>query len=206
MSVLQLIIHFSLGFITSFIGSIPFGSINITVARISVLGEKTSAIRFILGATVAELFYGAVSIHFSAFLLTIPNLKFYIQLVSIPIFILLGCSYFFSKPKSENLSSNVLQKNYFLQGLTIGFLNPLQIPFWLAYGTYFLSVGWIREDIILLNSFILGIISGSFVLLLLIAKFASHYRSKFSIDELKINKIIGGIFMLLAIYQGLLLI
>ena len=204
MSALQLIIHFSLGFITSFIGSIPFGSINITVAKLGLTGKTSAAFRFIIGATIAELFYSFISIHFSAFLLTIPDLKFYIQIISIPIFILLGCSYFLSKPKSEQPTSSS-EEQYFFQGLTIGFLNPLQIPFWLAYGTYFLTTGWIQQDFLLLMIFILGIIAGSSILLLLIAKFASAFRSNYTIDETKINKAIGVIFFLLALYQLLLL-
>ncbi len=198
---IDIIIHFALGFITSFVGSIPFGSINLAVIRISITENSVAAFRFIIGATIAEFFYSFIAIHFSAFLLAIPKLEFYIRLASIPIFVALGGLYFVSKPKEKPSGFISGSQNNFLQGLTIGFLNPLQIPFWLAYGTYFLSVGWIKENSMLLNIFILGIILGSSVLLLIIAKSASYYREKFSINDDKVNKIIGGIFVLLACYQ-----
>ena len=201
MSGIEIFIHFALGFATSFVGSIPFGSINLAVIRISIAQNSNAAFRFILGATFAEFFYSFISIHFSAFLLAIPKLEFYIKITSIPIFLIMGGMYFFAKRKEESAPSESGNRNYFLQGLTVGFLNPLQIPFWLAYGTYFLSVGWIKENFILLNIFIAGIIFGSSVLLLIIAKSATHFREKFSINEGRTNKITGGVFVLLALFQ-----
>jgi threonine/homoserine/homoserine lactone efflux protein len=203
MGILDLLLPFALGFITSFIGSIPFGSINLAVVRISIRENISSAFHFIIGATIAELFYSYISIHFSGFLISIPKLEFYIKVVTIPIFLFLGGIYFFSKPKPEHSVSELEYKNDFLQGLTIGFLNPLQIPFWLAYGTYFLSVGWIKKNSISMNIFVFGIILGSTTLLFIIARLASQYGEKFRIDENRISKIIGGMFVLLALYQGL---
>lgn len=204
MSILSVFIHFGLGFITSFIGSIPLGSINAMVVRISITQTMGAAIKFILGATFAELFYSFLCVHFSGFLLTIPKLEFYIQLISIPVFILLGFLYWYAKPKSEETTASRSddRNNTFAQGLSIGFLNPLQIPFWLAYTAYFLSVGWIQETTLLLNIFILGIISGSSLLLYMIAKFSSSFGSRFNIKDQTINRITGGLFFLLSLYQA----
>jgi threonine/homoserine/homoserine lactone efflux protein len=202
MTILSIVLHFCLGFITSFIGSIPLGSINATVMRISMTRTMGVAIQFIIGATIAELFYSFICVHFSGFLLTIPKLEFYIQLICIPVFIILGFTYWYAKPKPEE--KTVLadyRTSTFLQGLSIGFLNPLQIPFWLAYTTYFLSVNWIRQDTALLNFFILGIISGSSLLLYLIAKFSSFFGQRVNVRDQTINRITAGIFFLLSFYQ-----
>jgi threonine/homoserine/homoserine lactone efflux protein len=201
MSILHIIIQYSLGFITSFIGSIPLGTINANVIRLSLTENMRTMFRFIAGATVAELIYSFIAVHFSGFLLTLPKLDFYIRLVSIPIFLSLGLYYFLSKPKTNQPKTAGTYKNLFLQGLSLGLLNPLQIPFWLAYGTYLISVGWISKGFLSLNIFILGIISGSFTLLYLIAKFSSNYKDKLKLKDKTINQVTGGILIFLALYQ-----
>jgi len=198
--IIQPLIHFLLGFGTSFIGSIPLGAINATTIRISMTYGVPYALRFILGATIAELFYSYSCVQFSGYLLSIPSLEFYIQLFSIPVFLILGISYWIARPKKETgkeLSAN----NIFVQGLSIGFLNPLQIPFWLAYTTYFLSAGWIRQDVALLNIFIVGIILGSSILLYILARFASTLEGKIRLSEKTINQFTAVIFLMLALYQ-----
>ncbi len=200
MSTLQFLVHFGLGFITSFIGSIPLGSINAAVLRISINQTIRAAFLFIAGATIAELAYCFVAVHFSGFLLSIPKLEFYIQLISIPIFLLLALSYWVAKSKTDQ-PNKVESKKPFFQGLTLGFLNPLQIPFWLAYGTYFLSTGWIQQNTFLLTIFILGAVAGSAFLLFLIAKFASVYSSKIRVSDKTVNRITAGILVALALYQ-----
>jgi threonine/homoserine/homoserine lactone efflux protein len=201
MTLLQVIIHYTLGFVTSFIGSIPLGTINATVIRLSLTENKRTILRFIAGATLAELIYSFIAVHFSGFLLTIPKLDFYIRLVSIPIFILLGLYYFFSKPKTNHPTTAGTYRNLFLQGLMLGLLNPLQVPFWLAYGTYLISAGWINKGFFPLNIFIIGIISGSFTLLYLVAKFSSNYKSKLKLKDTTINQVTGGILIFLALYE-----
>ncbi len=205
MSAIQILLHFTLGFITSFIGSIPLGSINAGVVRISITKNYKAALYFIAGATIAELFYSFIAIHFSSLLLSIPKFEFYIRLLSIPVFVLLGITYFFAKTQKETSSLTHNNSNTFLNGLTIGFLNPLQIPFWLAYGTYFISMGWIKENFVLLTIFIFGIIAGSSFLLFLIAKFSSYYASRLTINYKMINIFTGSIFIVLALYQVVLL-
>ncbi len=201
MSVVQIFIHFVLGFGISFIGSIPIGSINAAVLRISMNQTVRAAFFFIAGATIAEFCYCFIAIHFSGFLLSIPKLEFYIQLISIPLFLLLGFFYWNAKSKTDQPKTNSSKKPFF-QGLSLGFLNPLQIPFWLAYGTYFLTAGWIQQDTFLLTLFIFGAVAGSAFLLFLIAKFASVYSSKIRVSDKTVNRITAGILIVLAIYQA----
>ncbi|HSZ26256.1 MAG TPA: LysE family transporter [Cytophagaceae bacterium] len=202
-SIMSLLFHFSIGFITSFIGSLPLGAINAAVVRISFTQNIAAALKFIVGATLAELLYSFIAVYFSAFLLLVPKFDIIIQLISIPIFMIMGVSYFRSKNKGKAIpaESSGSYKKEFLQGLSIGLLNPLQIPFWLAYSTYFISIGWLSNDKLLLSVFILGIIAGSSILLFLIAKFASYYKDRFHLNDKIINQITGGVFLLLAFYQ-----
>lgn len=201
MSITQIMVHFALGFITSFLGSLPLGSINAAVIRISLVQTINAALRFIAGATLAELVYSFLAVHFSGILSKIPQLNVYIELFCIPVFSIIGFSYWYAKPKKLPDSAPVVTTNNFWQGLSLGFLNPLQVPFWLAYSTYFLNMGWIRQDFKLLTVFVIGAICGSSLLLYLIAKFSTLYSRKITLSDATINKFTAGVFFLLAVYM-----
>jgi len=128
MIVLEILIHFALGFATSFIGSIPFGSINLAVVRISIteIGPQLFAYSWSYFSRIVLQLY---LYSFFCILLTIPKLEFYIKITTIPIFILLGGLYFFSRSKKQYSDSTPVYKNNFFQGLTIGFFKPLANPF-----------------------------------------------------------------------------
>jgi threonine/homoserine/homoserine lactone efflux protein len=95
----------------------------------------------------------------------------------------------------------VKRSQSFLNGLFIGLINPLQIPFWIAYGSYLISEHYIDNDDFLLNVFIIGICSGTMVVLTLIALLSKKIISKINIQTRLINKSIGIVLFVLAIYQ-----
>lgn len=198
---MEIIWHLLVGMIVSFIGSIPLGSINLSTLQISLEKGTKAGLLFALGATVVELFYSLFAIKFSAFLLTHRDVEFYIQMVAIPAFILLSIHSFRKKPTVSN-TPEVKNKSSFFKGFIIGVLNPLQIPFWVAYGTYMLSNDWIKNDNFLLNFFIGGIVTGSYLLLSLIVICSQKLNAKLNLSRFNMNKAIGSVFFVLALYQA----
>lgn len=206
--------HFLIGMIVSFIGSIPLGSINVSVLQVTLSRGAKAGMVFAIGATLVELVYSFIAIKFSAFLLSNQDVELYIQLVAIPAFVILSVYSFRKKvdevekedmkvDSSENSTSN---KSNFFKGIFIGLVNPLQIPFWVAYGTYMLSNEWIKNDGFLLNFFISGIICGTFLLLTLVVVASNALDKKLNLNRFNMDKIIGYVFLGLAIFQSLKLI
>lgn len=200
--------HFLIGMLVSFIGSIPLGSINLSVFQVTMKRGVKSGLLFAAGATLVELFYSYIAIRFSAYLLANQDVEFYIQIVAIPAFVLLSL-YSFRK-KGENIDESALKKKAgkgdFVEGFLIGLVNPLQIPFWVAYGTYMLSNDWIVNDTFYLNFFIAGIICGSFLLLSLVVFACQKIEKKLNLSRFNMDKIIGIIFLALAVFQSLKLV
>lgn len=192
--------HFLVGMIVSFIGSIPLGSVNISTLQVTVEKNARAGIVFALGATLVELIYSFIAIRFSGFILANHDVEFYIQLVAIPAFIALSIHSFRKKPGVKNTPS-ASGKSSFMKGVIIGLVNPLQIPFWVAYGTYLLSQNWIENDSFYLNWFVLGIICGTFLLLSLIVLLSKVIQARMNLDRVNLNKVIGTIFFLMAIWQ-----
>lgn len=204
MTLLFLITHFTLGFLTSFIGTLPPGAINLEVLRLSLYSNTKTVLLFIGATMFAELIYTTIAVLFSSYLASIPKLEHYIQLLSIPVFIIIGLSYLFMTQKVEDNDNRMppKSKNIVLKGLSLGFFNPLQVPFWITYTTYFLSVGWILNQSAILLVFIAGALAGSFSMLFLIYTFGSYYNKKFTLTMTKVNKGLAVLFFLLAGLQG----
>ena len=196
------ITHFFLGFITSFLGSIPPGTVSNNILRITIASGTKIALRFIAGATIAEFIYCFLATHFSSYLISVSGLHQTIRLVSIPIFITIAIVLLVKKIKPPALNSKVeSHRSYIFQGIGIGLLNPLQLPFWLTYGAYFISVGWLKDETVLLNTFIIGVCSGSFVCLTSISLLANSYKNSPFLKERTINVVTAVILIALACYQ-----
>jgi threonine/homoserine/homoserine lactone efflux protein len=204
--------HLSLGFIVSFIGSIPPASINLITVRIAATKGFREAMWFASGAVVIEFFYSYIAIFFSELLLQNKPLTQFIQIVAIPVFVLLAFLTIRNHTPSENqlndeeLDAANKKGNSFLKGLLMGIVNVLQIPFWMIYGTYFISIGWLAESFDLVTVFVVGICMGTFSLLCIFAYFSKKIFKGKSFNRQLFNKILAGIFLLLAFIQSIKII
>lgn len=191
--------HFIIGLVVSFIGSIPLGTVNLAVVQTTININFRAGFYFALGATIIELIYSAIAIKFIAVLLNNSNLELIIQVISIPAFVLLGIFYYRKQEVAK--AAETKKRKSFYNGLFIGLINPLQIPFWIAYGSYLLSNNWIRNEEYLLNVFIAGICTGTLLVLTLIALVSRKIISRIDMQTKAVNKGIGVILFALSAYQ-----
>jgi threonine/homoserine/homoserine lactone efflux protein len=195
--------HFFLGMVISIWGSLPLGAINLGVVQTTVNHNLKAGIFFAVGATMVELIYSYVSIKYLAvFLFERPAANLIIQVVAIPVFIFLGIISFKKSATEERVESATKGKSFF-EGIMISLFNPLQIPFWIAYTSYLLTNLWIRNDEALLNVFIAGICTGTFIILVTIAILSKKFVSMMNLGSGYVNKIIAFVFLGLAFYQAI---
>lgn len=192
--------HFSIGLVVSFLGSIPLGTVNLAVVQTTINSNFRAGFYFALGATIIELIYSAIAIKFIAVLLNNAHVELSIQIISIPAFLVLGIFYYRKQNSSREVE--IRNKKSFYNGLLIGLVNPLQIPFWIAYGSYLLSNEWIRNEDSLLNMFIAGISVGTLLVLTLIALVSKKIIGRLDLQTNTVNKGIGVILFLLTAYQA----
>jgi threonine/homoserine/homoserine lactone efflux protein len=191
--------HFIIGLVVSFLGSIPLGTVNLAVVQTTINNNFKAGFYFALGATIIELIYSAIAIKFIAILLNSSNLEITIQIFTVPAFFILGIFYFRKKEEAE--AFKIKKGRSFYNGLIIGLINPLQIPFWIGYGSYLLTNGWIQNDNDLLNVFIIGITVGTLAVLTLIALLSKTVIAKADLKTKFVNKIIGIVLFSLSGYQ-----
>lgn len=139
-------LHFTLGFITSFLGmSIP-SMLNMTAAKISLDKNRTAAIKFALGVSIVVFFQAYLAILFTKFLRGNPVFIQSLQTMAMVIFALLSV-YFFYQSKKEKISINSTKENSsnsFIVGLLLSALNMFSIPFYCGVTTALDVAGWLQ--------------------------------------------------------------
>lgn len=200
-----LISHFFLGFIISFIGTIPPSTFNLLAIKRATSTGLRKAMLFGSGAVLVEFFYCFIAVIFSRYFLSHKPIGDLIERIAIPVFIVLGYSFLTKKhvePTEEELHPK--GSNDFVQGLFIGVINFTQITFWLGYSTYFISTGWIKEDLLFMTIFVIGVCAGSLAMLFIYAYYCKKWfygNTPKLFTEKVLNKIVGFIFIGLAVMQ-----
>ncbi len=200
---MRVLIHVLLGMVLSFIGSIPFGSINVTVIESAIARSFRTAMWVGLGAASIEFIQAGIALLFSKLITANPLTQQILFWISIPIFIGLGI-YFLKKKNPEDTEQihGYSHGRGFLKGVIISSLNVLAIPYWIFYGTYLTSIGWIDPsktfNIIV---FSLGVFLGTSLILTTYARLGIYAKSKFNKITHYIAPGVGYFFFLLALLQ-----
>ncbi|MDZ7877031.1 MAG: LysE family transporter [Saprospiraceae bacterium] len=150
----------SLGIMSSFMGALPLGMLNLTVLQLSLARREQQAILFSLGAVVVEFCQIFLTFLSMNFLLEIPHLSTALALLSIPILIYLG--YKNLKNGSYTEGGQLSNKNAFLHGILLSFGNVLVYPFWLLWGNLFIQNGWLSPQPLAYSIFAFGAGLGTF--------------------------------------------
>jgi threonine/homoserine/homoserine lactone efflux protein len=198
---MTILIHVLLGVILSFIGSIPFGTINVTVIETAILKGMRVAVWVVLGAAIIEFIQACVALLFSHLITQNPLTEQILFWISIPIFIGLGVYYLRQKP--EESEPDALQGyaggRGFLKGILVSSLNVLAIPYWIFYGTYLASIGWINPgERLLVVAFSIGVFLGTVFILLCYARLGVYAKARFSRLTRFISPAVAYFFFVLA--------
>lgn len=197
----KLLSHLLVGLALSFVGSLPFGLINVTTSKISIDKGIRAALWFALGASLVEMLQAFISISFTGLLINESTYSTAFQWFSVLLFLILGVYYlFFNKSKEAPKQTATLRKGrLIISGISVSSLNFMAFPYWIFYFSYLKKQEILSFEYPMQIFFAIGVGMGTFLLLWLYANFGKKMIQRFSIIDLYINKIIGCIFMGLAI-------
>lgn len=190
------------GFLVSFIGSIPLGYLN--VVGFDVYSDKglLTTIYYLLGVMTVEFFVIYFTLIFAKKLAENKKLTKYIEGFSVVfMFVLAAVFYFGSNSKTDYSAS--FDYSPFILGIVLSCLNFIQIPFWTGWNLYLLNGNHIEVSKSRKYFYVFGTVAGTFcgmlVLILSLHYFANNvdFLSKYL---MKI--IIPAVFFGLGIFQG----
>lgn len=191
--------NFILAFAFSFTGSIPPGTINLTILQVGLERKMNIALRFALAAALMEYPYAWLAVTFESYITSSPVIVDNFKLIGSVVMIVMGSLNVWSARKPTAFL-NKLQGSGFRRGLILGILNPMAIPYWIAMTAYMRLQGWIEfSDPLHLHAYLLGVSVGGFILLLIIAHLAQRMITAYRPGSI-VKYIPGIVLLILGLY------
>jgi threonine/homoserine/homoserine lactone efflux protein len=165
----DLISVFVLGAVFSFIGSIPPGTLNLSVLQLGLEGKVDVALRFSLAVAIVEYPYTWIAVQFQYWITSSPMVIDHFQLITAIVMVILGIVNIWSAERPTSFTTK-FNESGFRRGLILSILNPLAIPFWIGVTAYLKAQGWLDlSSTLLSHSYVLGTSVGAMILLTLFA-------------------------------------
>lgn len=162
---MQKIKNIFVGFLISFIGSIPLGYLNVVGYDVFQKFGINETIFYLLGVISIEFFVIYFTLIFANKLIENKKLLKFIEAFSI-VFMFLLAYIFFSSASKETANQSVLEKyvdySPFVVGLILSCLNFIQIPFWTSWNLYLLNGNYIEVSNSRKYFYVLGTVLGTF--------------------------------------------
>lgn len=201
------LLYLLLGILSSYLGTIPMGPINMTVVYTAVNQHLRAAIRVSLGAAMVEVLQVFVAIYFGQAIVMHLEDNVYVRWASILVFLLVGAFFLTRKERkpepAEVPSHRPMPK--VLKGMLVGLLNPQALPFWFFVVTLLQANELLAKDLLSdrtgLLAFLAGVSLGKFSCLATYAFLSDLVARRTKRVSLWVNRIIGTVFLVLALIQ-----
>lgn len=196
---MEVFLPFSLAFLFSFIGSIPPGTLNLTILQLGIEKKINIAWRFAAAAALVEYPYAWLAVKFERLILSTPIILENLKLLTAVVMILMGILNLMASTRSFSLLQR-FQESGFRRGIILSILNPMAMPFWIGITAYLEGQQWINLSTSLeLHSYLLGVTLGALFLLMLLTYMAKRFISRFQSNS-NVKKIPGYVLLALGTY------
>jgi threonine/homoserine/homoserine lactone efflux protein len=191
--------NFIVAFFFSFIGTIPPGTLNLSILQLGLENKISVAWRFALAAAIMEYPYAWLAVTFEKIITSSPVITENIQLIAAIVMVVLGGYNLWSASRPPS-ASNAFSKSGFRRGVVLSILNPLALPFWVGTTAYLNSQHWIDLTTpVGLHSYLLGVTLGTLALFILLIYLAKKIVSEFKQSDV-LKKIPGIVLIALGVY------
>jgi threonine/homoserine/homoserine lactone efflux protein len=192
------------GWLVSFLGQLPLGSMSLTATQLYVQEGGKSAWLFAVGVAIVEIVYLRLALTSTDWIFQHPVFFTFLGWLTVAFFTVLGvvsfrAAWHQTTEKKGLLINNGL--NRFLLGLSLSAMNPAQIPFWLLWSTYMLDLKVLHSSTIEYNYFTIGAGLGTLTGLAVYMYGGNYLITKMKVSNQNINKAMGVIFFIACIFQ-----
>jgi hypothetical protein len=194
------------GFIVSFVGSIPLGYLNIVgFETYNSLGLE-SLLLYLLGVVTIEAVVIYFTLIFARTLVQNTRLMKVIDVLGIFFLLFLAYSFYAHSQKAtieKSYISAYIAYSPFLMGVLLSSLNFLQLPFWTAWNLYLLNNNYIRvANLRLKMCYLVGTIVGTFSgMIAFVTILQAISKNTTGLASYLMPVVVPSIFVLLALFQ-----
>jgi threonine/homoserine/homoserine lactone efflux protein len=170
---MSMLLAFIAAFALSFVGTIPPGTLNLSVLQLGLENKLKAAWQFSIAAALVEYPYCWIAIHFETLITSTPGIEENFERIGASVMLILGILNLISLRRQH--VKKVDAKTFgFGKGLMLGILNPLAIPYWIGITAYLKSQQWLTlNDGYDLQAYLLGVVLGALSFFMIIAYLAT---------------------------------
>jgi threonine/homoserine/homoserine lactone efflux protein len=201
---MHIVFVFFLGWILSFLGQLPLGTMSITATQIAVQENFNNAWKYSIGVTIIEIIYLRLVLSGVDWIMQHELFFTIIGWLTVIVFLALGIISFMTANKNEIGKKTLLLNNTlnrFWLGVSMSALNPAQIPFWFIWSSYFLDTKLLHTGFAEFNIFTIGAGLGTLAGLAVYIYGGNWLVVKMKTSTKTLNKIMGVIFVIAALAQ-----
>ncbi|WP_428229041.1 hypothetical protein [Flavobacterium sp.] len=158
--------NISVGFLVSFLGSVPLGYLNLVGLEIYAKSGLHNLIFFLFGVVFVETFVIYFTLLFAKQLIKNRKLMKIIDLFSVGFMLILAFVFYLNfnqSTKSNYYLGKYLIYSPFVIGIILNGFNFLQLPFWTSWNLYLLNEKYITIQRKLKYYYIVGTLIGVFL-------------------------------------------
>ncbi|MEN2400205.1 hypothetical protein GKZ90_0010480 [Flavobacterium sp. MC2016-06] len=197
--------NISVGFLVSFIGSIPLGYLNLAGLEIYSKSGLHNLVFFLFGVVFVETFVIYFTLLFAKQLTKNKKLMKIIDLFAVFFMFVLAYLFYSNFNKASNSNSNLnqyLMYSPFVIGVILNCFNFLQLPFWTSWNLYLINAKYITTEKKLKYYYIAGTLIGVFLgMLSLILTLQTVFQKNNQFSEYVMPVFIPLFFVLLGSIQ-----
>lgn len=194
---------FFTGMLVSFLGTLPLGTLNIAAMQIAITESVRSAMLFSLGALTAEMIYVRISLLAMDWVRKQEKIFKLLEWLTLLIVVALAVTSFIAAAHPHESKNIILNNNLpsYLLGMTMGAVNPMQIPFWFGWSTVLFTKKILLPNRHHFNFYTIGIGIGTLIGNSLFIFGGRLIASKIQNNQSVMNYVIATIFVVTALIQ-----
>ncbi|HRI20907.1 MAG TPA: LysE family transporter [Panacibacter sp.] len=201
---MNFILIFFTGWLVSFLGQLPLGTMSITATQIAVQENFRNAWKYAFGVAIVEMVYLRLTLSGVDWIMQHQLFFKILGWLTVLVFLILGAVSFITAQKQTKEKKALLLNNKidrFFLGLSMSALNPAQIPFWFIWSSYLLDNKVLHSDFTEFNLFTGGCATGGICGLVLYMYGGNWLITKMNTSNKTLNIIMGIVFIIAALAQ-----
>ena len=201
---MHILFVFFLGWLLSFLGQLPLGTMSFTATQIAVQENFKKAWQYSVGAAIIEIVYLRIVLTGVNWILQHKIFFNVLGWLTVGIFLLLGILSFITARKQVADKKALLldnNLNRFWLGISMSMLNPAQIPFWFIWSSYFLDTKLLRAGYNEFNVFTVGAGFGTLAGLAMYIYVGNWLILRMKTSNKRLNTLMGVVFVIAAMAQ-----
>ncbi len=161
----QVLSVFGIGFIVSYLGSIPPGTLNLTVIQLGIQSHHRAALSFAFASAFVEFFFAGAAVLAQQYFMSNPSWSGHFELITAIVLHMMGLINLTYRKNGRSKEATLSPKIGFWQGFILSCVNPMAIPFWLTVTTALEAANWLTISPSNLVFYLFGISLGTLLLL-----------------------------------------